>query len=214
MPVHSRATAGKLGYAKSAEKLAVLNKRKRRLAEQHAAGKRCRLCALKIPYAKRRNDFCSRSCAASFNNSGVVRSKAGMPSQCPCGHGLRPGRRFCSGACGATAKALNLMDRWLRGLETGGTWRGVAPYVRRWLTQTAGENCSQCGWAEVHSVTGKIPLHVDHIDGNPENHRPTNLRFLCPNCHSLTPTFGGLNRGRGRKQRYAGVAQRQSPTLV
>jgi hypothetical protein len=27
------------------------------------------------------------------------------------------------------------------------------------------------------------------------------LEILCPNCHSLTPTYGGLNRGKGRKLR-------------
>ncbi|OIV36652.1 hypothetical protein BIV57_15120 [Mangrovactinospora gilvigrisea] len=36
----------------------------------------------------------------------------------------------------------------------------------------------------------KITLHVDHIDGDWLNCTAGNLRFLCPNCHSQTPTFG------------------------
>lgn len=34
-----------------------------------------------------------------------------------------------------------------------------------------------------------ITLEVDHVDGNWQNNRLDNLRFLCPNCHSQTSTF-------------------------
>jgi len=40
----------------------------------------------------------------------------------------------------------------------------------------------------------EITLHIDHIDGNPLNNRAENLRFLCPNCHSQTPTFSNKKR--------------------
>jgi hypothetical protein len=39
-----------------------------------------------------------------------------------------------------------------------------------------------------------IPLELDHIDGNHQNNTLDNLRLLCPNCHSLTPTFRGKNK--------------------
>jgi predicted HNH restriction endonuclease len=44
----------------------------------------------------------------------------------------------------------------------------------------------------------KIPLEVEHIDGNYMNSKEENLTLLCPNCHSLTSTAKGANRGNGR----------------
>ena len=35
----------------------------------------------------------------------------------------------------------------------------------------------------------KIKLEVDHIDGDKYNNSRENLRLLCPNCHSTTPTW-------------------------
>lgn len=41
-----------------------------------------------------------------------------------------------------------------------------------------------------------LTLQLDHIDGDNTNHEITNLRFLCPNCHSQTDTFAGRNSKR------------------
>lgn len=52
--------------------------------------------------------------------------------------------------------------------------------------------CSKC---ELNEWLGKkISLHLDHIDGNNNNHDLDNLRFLCPNCHSQTSTYTGRNK--------------------
>ena len=35
-----------------------------------------------------------------------------------------------------------------------------------------------------------LTLQLDHINGNHNDHRLENLRFLCPNCHTQTETYG------------------------
>lgn len=53
--------------------------------------------------------------------------------------------------------------------------------------------CELCGWAKM-SLDGRIPLELDHINGDRTDNRIENLRILCPNCHSLQPTHRGLNK--------------------
>lgn len=52
--------------------------------------------------------------------------------------------------------------------------------------------CEMCGNTMWNGE--KIPLQLDHIDGNPHNHLLVNLRMLCPNCHAQTETYCGKNK--------------------
>jgi Zn finger protein HypA/HybF involved in hydrogenase expression len=57
--------------------------------------------------------------------------------------------------------------------------------------------CSECG---ITDWNGKpLTIEIDHIDGISENNELTNLRWLCPNCHSQTETFRNSRARRARK---------------
>jgi hypothetical protein len=36
-------------------------------------------------------------------------------------------------------------------------------------------------------------MELDHISGNERDNRKENLRLICSNCHSFTPTYKGRN---------------------
>jgi hypothetical protein len=55
--------------------------------------------------------------------------------------------------------------------------------------------CEMCGWSK-KALDGRLPLELDHINGDRFDNRLSNLRILCPNCHSLQSTHRGLNQGR------------------
>ena len=108
---------------------------------------------------------------------------------------------YCSGYCQHEYRYKVYIQKWLAGVIDATRIRGISQHVGRYLFDSQSDKCSLCGWCEVNPTTGRVPLEVDHIDGNYKHSTPNNLRLLCPNCHSLTPTFRGLNRGNGRMWR-------------
>jgi len=57
------------------------------------------------------------------------------------------------------------------------------------------KKCEECGiedWITITYGRGLV-FELEHIDGDRTNHRFENLKILCPNCHSLTPTFRAKN---------------------
>lgn len=146
--------------------------------------------------------FCSRSCAAKHNNRHFPKRVKIQQSTCKiCGVALtkQSQREFCGNTCAGQAKHNKHVEAWLSG-ETTGLDSGLTATetVRKYLQKTRGNKCESCGWCQINLHTGRVPLQVDHIDGDWSNNKEGNLRLLCPNCHSLTETYGSGNRGKGR----------------
>ena len=72
-------------------------------------------------------------------------------------------------------------------------YRAKSHHLRRALVEVGVPyECVHCG-NEGLWLDKKITLHVDHRDENWLDDRENNLRFLCPNCHSVQSR---INRGK------------------
>jgi hypothetical protein len=63
---------------------------------------------------------------------------------------------------------------------------------KEYLKFECNNTCQKCGNNEW--MGEKIPLEIDHVDGNNVNNEKNNLIVLCPNCHGLTNNWRGRNK--------------------
>lgn len=88
-------------------------------------------------------------------------------------------------------------------LVENSTYASASALRRRLISEGYKEaRCERCGLNEW--LGEPLPMTLDHVNGDHTDHRISNLRILCPNCHALTPTWCGRNR-----KSQAGVLQRQ-----
>lgn len=151
-----------------------------------------------VPTKGFRKKYCSRSCAAIVNNSRYP--KRSLESICKrCGDPCMRGRLYCK-VCNdsrGTWFAQEKLSRWKSGDTSEIEYKSglLSRWAREYLIDLAGNECSECAWGTPNPVLGRPILTIDHIDGNWKNNKFDNLKVLCYNCHTLTPTFGNLNRG-------------------
>jgi hypothetical protein len=105
--------------------------------------------------------------------------------------------KYCSTKCTGEHRAKLKAQANALKFEQGKLTHRRAIY--KLLVDRDGNKCSVC---EITEWVGQpIRLWVDHIDGNATNNTPSNFRLVCPNCDSQSKTFGGKNRGSGRRSR-------------
>jgi hypothetical protein len=156
--------------------------------------KKCLNCgtSLKGLYKKK---FCSRSCAAIYNNKARAIEKCCLI----CGGKLKENaRNYCSRKCYNISQKRNTIERFLKGeLNDVGV---RCDTIRQYLIELQG-GCAICGSPPLHN-NKPIVFVVDHADGNITNNSPTNIRAICPNCNSQTDTFTGKNVGKNTITRW------------
>ena len=166
--------------------------------------------------------YCSQVCAAIINSIGRVLSEETKSkiakSKTTRGVHVRKNKfclhcsvflnryqlKYCSGKCQFDYNYEGWLKSWKNGIFDGAIGimtKNISGHLRRYVHEKFKNKCSRCGWNKKHPITKKVPLEIEHIDGNSENNKEENLTLLCPNCHALTPFFKNLNRGNGRKWR-------------
>ena len=101
--------------------------------------------------------------------------------------------KYCSITCSSFGRSAEHKQKFFVGLLEK---RIDRPTIRNYLAEARGYKCEVCGISDWQNK--KLVLHVDHINGDPSNDKPDNLRLICQNCHSQTEFLGGANKGRGR----------------
>src|SRR5690606_19275550 len=113
------------------------------------------------------NKFCSHSCSAQYNNK-----KRGIVKKCLfCGNEIKgKKRKFCNNSCQQKfyydyRKDLILNDKINELLNT------IYPIriVKRVFIEKYGNKCMKCGWNEINPYTKKVPIELEHRDGNSDN---------------------------------------------
>lgn len=155
---------------------------------------KCLQCGFEINhFFSNKRFFCSNSCSASYNNKKRINNK----KEClNCGLVIKNKKKYCNNQCQRQYERKLIFEK----IQNGDTTLYEKNY-KNYLIYKYGEKCMKCGWSERHPITDKVPIQLEHKDGNSENNNLDNLELLCPNCHSLTETFGALNKGNGRKNR-------------
>ena len=149
----------------------------------------------------KRNKYCSSSCAAKVNNKGKRRHgnplKKLICEQCLKEFEVPFSRKnkYCSIKC----NGMSLMQKTIKEIDEGIYKGNSRDVLKKYLISKFGHKCFICKNSEW--MGQKIPLELDHIDGNASNHNVENLQIVCPNCHALTPTWKGKNKGFGRGSR-------------
>ena len=188
----SKSEAGRIGGNRSRIVLALAKEQK--VKKYLTDPKLCKYCSSLLEYKNRFKTFCNSSCAATYNNVGRARSRK-LKHCLSCESIIGVGNKYCSVKCQHDYQYRLRISGWFENKikPSSGT-------IRRYLKETQGYKCSECGIGGEYN-NKPITLEIEHKDGNSENNAVDNLCFLCPNCHSQTPTYKSKNRGNGRHSR-------------
>ncbi len=185
---------------------------------------KCIYCNEEAKYQFKNGKWC---CSPNMNNCEEIKKLRRKSSQYIWDNGLRvlkesriylklDGINKCECGCGNTAKfvlkskKICCSEYWSKCLATrkknseGQLKRYKAEPFEKWGSRLKRELilkeqkgvCLHCGLKEWNRKP--LILELDHISGDRYNNKRENLRLLCPNCHSQTPTWHGRDKNTGK----------------
>jgi len=181
--------AGRLGGLSGGQ--VMKERRKDNIKKYDQNPKKCKECNIKIEYDKRRNDFCSHSCGASFNNRMHPKRKLAKNKFCPdCGKKKHAGAVRCN-FCNRKRILNNNLKKTLKEKTSNGNARIKYHMVRKIAKivlelADVPKKCKICGFDICVDVCHIKPIsefseefllsEVNSLD---------NLIYLCPNHHKM-----------------------------
>ena len=116
-------------------------------------------------------------------------------------------QKYCSLSCSAAHRKEQQWSPIKEAIQRGETKirdniESNNSIFKKYLIEKHSAKCMRCSWSEINSFTGRIPIELEHKDGDCTNNSLSNLELLCPNCHSLTSTYKGANKRAGGSARY------------
>lgn len=180
---------------------------------------KCEFCYLEHKGKYGSGRFCSEKCARTFSGAEkrkesslkVSKTLKGRPSNIK-GHKLGPRSKEVKSKISKT-HYINYINK-INSLE----WENLSPQAKK--TKVLYEQNYKCYICNNNIwLNAYLTLQLHHIDGDKQNNNRDNLQCLCPNCHSLTPTFGYKNvKPENRLGKFGFVkrklAQRQSGSFT
>lgn len=139
--------------------------------------------------------LCSYGCGqeAKFQTKAGKNICAKSPNSCPVNRGLNAKKTAETYAAGRVSVFRTLpIDKsrknWRKGKieKPEFIWGGKGNH-KSYLIKIRGHKCECCKNSEWMNTP--ITLELEHVDGHKQNNNEDNLKLLCPNCHSLTPTW-------------------------
>ena len=191
----SRAECGRLGYLKT-QKIHEQRYKIRKM-EYDKNPKFCKNCTQKISFNKKQNNYCNQRCAGLSRGKNSKASGIKICNYCQEQYkSYITTSKYCSPKCHRNFEFNSIIKQWKNGNKKGyrGKTMQISEWLRKYLFIKYQNKCYKCGWGDIHPITGKPPLEVNHIDGDASNCKEENLELICPNCHSLTPNCRALNK--------------------
>ena len=159
--------------------------------------KKCLTCEKEFKSLKSEDRiYCSQSCSATDTNSKRIKLNIKRVDCKYCGEKFSKNKRnsiYCSKKCLIDFRNVKKSESVELGIVKN------MKILKDYLKRKDGCSCKICKMDKWNDLD--IPLVLDHIDGNPYNNFPDNLRLICPNCDAQTSTYKGKNKGNGRKER-------------
>jgi len=97
-----------------------------------------------------------------------------------------------------TIKDTNL--KYLNGIKVNKDMFYCPSIIKRVLVEEFGHKCMNCGLSKW--LDKDIPLELHHEDGDCKNNLITNLKLLCPNCHTFTDNYKSKNKKSTRNRKW------------